>query len=245
MSSTRGGESVLAGRTALVTGASRGIGLACARALAAVGVRVAMCARSEDALRAAARDLGLGALPIVCDLSRPDSARRAVQEVETAFGGAPDIIVNNAGLFTLAPLEATSPAEFARTVDTNLVAPFTILHAFLPAMRARRSGHILTIGSIADRSAFPENAAYAASKFGLRGLHEVLRVELRGSGVRASLVSPGPVDTPLWDPIDPDRRPGFTPRSMMLSPEAVADAVLYVLSQPADVNVDELRLSRS
>jgi NADP-dependent 3-hydroxy acid dehydrogenase YdfG len=91
----------------------------------------------------------------------------------------------------------------------------------------------------------PENAAYAASKFGLRGLHEVLRAELRGSGVRASLVSPGPVDTPLWDPVDPDRRPGFTPRALMLSPEAVADAVIYVLSQPAEVNVDELRLSRN
>jgi NADP-dependent 3-hydroxy acid dehydrogenase YdfG len=73
----------------------------------------------------------------------------------------------------------------------------------------------------------------------------VLRAELRGSGVRATLVSPGPVDTPLWDPVDPDRRPGFTPRAMMLSPEAVADAVLYVVAQPPDVNVDELRLSRS
>ena len=245
MSSTRGGEPVLAGRTALVTGASRGIGLACARALAAAGVRVAMVARSEDTLRAAARSIGIGALPIVADLARSELARAAVQEVESAFGGPPDIIINNAGLFTLAALEATSPAEFARTVDTNLVAPFMLLHAFLPAMRARQSGHILSIGSIADRNAYPENAAYAASKFGLRGLHEVLRAELRGSGVRASLVSPGPVDTPLWDPVDPDRRPGFTPRAMMLSPHAVADAVLYVLSQPADVNVDELRLSRS
>ncbi len=245
MSSTRGGEPLLAGRTALVTGASRGIGLACARALAAAGVRVAMLARSEEALRSAAREIGLQALPIVCDVSRPDSAHAAVQEVETAFSGAPDIIVNNAGLFTLAPLESTSPADFARTVDTNLLAPFTILRAFLPAMRARQSGHIVTVGSIADRAALPENAAYAASKFGLRGLHEVVRAELRSSGIRASLVSPGPVDTPLWDEVDPDRRPGFTPRAMMLSPEAVADAVMYVLSQPPEVNVDELRLSRS
>jgi NADP-dependent 3-hydroxy acid dehydrogenase YdfG len=245
MSNTRDGELVLGGRTALVTGASRGIGLACARGLAAAGARVAMLARSDTTLRAAARDIGSGALAVVCDLSRPDSARAAAQEVETALGGAPDIVVNNAGLFTLAPLDATSPAEFARTVDTNLVAPFTLVHAFLPAMRARRAGHIVTIGSIADRNALPENAAYAASKFGLRALHEVLRAELRGSGVRATLVSPGPVDTPLWDPIDPDRRPGFTPRAMMLAPEAVADAVLYVLTRPADVNVDELRLSRS
>jgi NADP-dependent 3-hydroxy acid dehydrogenase YdfG len=245
MSNTRDGELVLGGRTALVTGASRGIGLACARGLAAAGARVAMLARSDTTLRAAARDIGFGALAVVCDLSRPDSARAAAQEVETALGGAPDIVVNNAGLFMLAPLDATSPAEFARTVDTNLVAPFTLVHAFLPAMRARRAGYIVTIGSIADRNALPENAAYAASKFGLRALHEVLRAELRGSGVRATLVSPGPVDTPLWDPVDPDRRPGFTPRAMMLAPEAVADAVLYVLTRPADVNVDELRLSRS
>jgi NADP-dependent 3-hydroxy acid dehydrogenase YdfG len=79
----------------------------------------------------------------------------------------------------------------------------------------------------------------------VRGLHEVLRAELRGTGVRASLVSPGPVDTPLWDPVDPDRRPGFTPRAMMLSPEDVAAAVVFVLAQPSNVNVDELRLSRS
>jgi NADP-dependent 3-hydroxy acid dehydrogenase YdfG len=245
MSSTRGGEPALAGRTALVTGASRGIGLACARALAAAGARVAMVARTEDVLRAAAREIGLSAVPIVGDLSRSDAVRRVVQEIESSFGSAPDIIVNNAGLFTLASLDATSPAEFARTVDTNLVAPFAVIHAFLPTMRARRAGHVVTIGSMADRNALPENAAYAASKFGVRALHEVLRAELRGSGIRASLVSPGPVDTPLWDPINPERRPGFTPRAMMLSADAVAAAVLYVLSQPPDVNVDELRLSRS
>lgn len=245
MSSTRGGEPVLGGRTALVTGASRGIGLACARALTSAGVRVAMLARTEATLRAAARGIGEDALPVVADLSRPDSASNAAQEVERTFGGAPDIIVNNAGFFALATLDATSPATFARTVDTNLVAPFALLHAFLPAMRTRGSGHIVTIGSIADRAALPENAAYAASKFGLRGLHEVLRAELRGTGIRASLVSPGPVDTPLWDAIDPDRRPGFTPRARMLSADAVADAVMFVLAQPPEVNVDELRLSRS
>jgi NADP-dependent 3-hydroxy acid dehydrogenase YdfG len=245
MSSTKAGDDTLASRSALVTGASRGIGLACARAFAAAGARVAMLARTEATLRTEARDIGIGALPIVCDLSRADSTHRAVQEVESAFGGPPDVIVNNAGLFVLASLAATSPADFARTVDTNLVAPFTIAYAFLPGMRARGSGHIVTIGSIADRNALPGNAAYAASKFGLRGLHEVLRAELRGTGIRATLVSPGPVDTPLWDPVDPDRRPGFTPRAEMLSPDAVAAAVLYAVTQPPEVNVDELRLSRS
>jgi NADP-dependent 3-hydroxy acid dehydrogenase YdfG len=245
MSSTRAGETALAGRTALVTGASRGIGLSCARALAGAGARVAMLARSEHALRAASGEIGPQAVPIVADVAQPEAVSRAARSVADAFGDAPDIIVNNAGLFILAPLEATSPEEFARTLRTNLVAPFTIVHAFLPRMRARRSGHLVTIGSVADRNALPENAAYAASKFGLRALHEVLRAELRGSGIRASLVSPGPVDTPLWDPVDPDRRPGFTPRRSMLSADAVADAVLYVLTQPSDANVDELRLSRS
>jgi NADP-dependent 3-hydroxy acid dehydrogenase YdfG len=125
------------------------------------------------------------------------------------------------------------------------VAPFRLVRAFLPAMRERGSGHIVTIGSIADRVAFPENASYAAGKFGLRGLHEVLRAEVAGSGVRATLVSPGPVDTALWDPIDPDNRPGFSPRARMLRPEAVAAAVLYAVAQPRDVSVDELRLSHS
>jgi NADP-dependent 3-hydroxy acid dehydrogenase YdfG len=92
---------------------------------------------------------------------------------------------------------------------------------------------------------FPGNAIYAPSKHGARALHEVLRLETRGSGVRATLISPGPVDTTMWDPIDPDTRSGFTPRSLMLRPEAVANAVIYALTQPDDVNVDELRLSRS
>ncbi|MEP6622581.1 MAG: SDR family NAD(P)-dependent oxidoreductase, partial [bacterium] len=83
------------------------------------------------------------------------------------------------------------------------------------------------------------------SKFGLRALHEVMRSELRGSGIRVSLVSPGAVDTGLWDDIDPDNRPGFTARVDMLSPDAVADAVLYVVTAPLDVNVDEMRLSRT
>ena len=137
------------------------------------------------------------------------------------------------------------PSRTAIALDVNLVAPFLLVRAFLADMRARKSGHIVTIGSIADRTAFPENGAYAASKFGLRALHEVLRAELRASGVRATLVSPGPVDTALWDGIDTDTRPGFTPRRDMLSARAVAEAVRYAVLQPADVNVDELRLSHS
>ena len=112
-------------------------------------------------------------------------------------------------------------------------------------MRARGSGDIVSVGSIADHTIFPGNAAYGASKHGLRALHEVLRMELRGTGVRATLVSPGPVDTSIWDDIDPDSRDGFTPRAKMLKPNAVADAVMFAVSQPPDVDIDLIRLSRS
>jgi len=112
-------------------------------------------------------------------------------------------------------------------------------------MRGRGSGHVVTIGSIADHLAFAENVAYAASKFGARAVHEVLRQELRGSGVRVSLVSPGPVDTALWDAIDPDSRADLTPRARMLRPEAVAGTVLFVVTRPPEVNVDEVRVSRA
>jgi NADP-dependent 3-hydroxy acid dehydrogenase YdfG len=231
--------------TAVVSGASRGIGLEVARALAASGVRVAMLARSEADLRARASELGQLAIPMICDVADERAVRHAALRITAEFGGAPDVIVNNAGLFELATVERTEPSAFRAALDVNLVAPFLLVHEFLAAMRERGRGHIVTIGSIADRAVFPENGAYAASKFGLRALHEVLRAELRGSGVRATLVSPGPVDTALWNTVDPDTRPGFTPRSQMLPAAAVAAAVRFAIMQPAAVNVDELRLSHS
>jgi NAD(P)-dependent dehydrogenase (short-subunit alcohol dehydrogenase family) len=235
--------SPLDGRTALVTGASRGVGLAVARTLALAGARVALLARSADVLAREAGAIGQGAFAVAADVTVAADVARAAGRVTEAFGGPPDVLVNNAGVFPLSAAHETTVDEFAATLAANLTAPFAVLRAFLPAMRERGSGSIVTIGSIADRNAFPENGAYAASKFGLRGLHEVLRAELRGSGVRATLVSPGPTDTPLWDALDPDNRPGFTPRASMLRPDAVAAAVLYAVSQPDSVNVDELRLS--
>jgi NADP-dependent 3-hydroxy acid dehydrogenase YdfG len=233
----------LAGRWALVTGASRGIGAELARRLVADGARVALVARGREALDTLARELGDAAVAVPCDVGDADAVSRAAARVAELTRGTPDILVNNAGVFAIAPAHQTSADDFRRTLDVNLVAPFALARAFLPAMLERRSGHLITVGSIADRTTFPGNSAYAASKHGLRALHEVLRAELRGTGVRATLVSPGPVDTELWDPIDPDNRPGFTPRARMLSAAAVAEAIRWVLLAPADVNVDELRLS--
>jgi NADP-dependent 3-hydroxy acid dehydrogenase YdfG len=235
----------LAGRTALVTGASRGIGLAIARRLVTDGARVAMLARDASALADRAAELGPLASTLPCDVSDQGDVARACVRLRDAFGGAPDVLVNNAGFFSLARVEDTAVDEVQRALDVNLLGPFLIVRAFLDEMRGRASGHIVTIGSIADRVALPENAAYGASKFAARALHEVLRVELRGSGVRATLVSPAAVDTPLWDAIQPDTRPGFTPRRDMLAADAVAAAVQYAVAQPGDVNVDEIRLSRA
>jgi NADP-dependent 3-hydroxy acid dehydrogenase YdfG len=240
---TRDGQ--LAGRAVLVTGASRGIGAAVARRLARSGARVALLARSAPALALLAKEIGGGAVAIPADITAPN----AVDAARAAFAAmgvdAPDLLVNNAGIFFVTPAHETSVDAFRDLVELNLTAPFAFVQAFLPAMRQRGTGHVVTIGSIADRVAFAGNAAYAASKFGLRALHEVLRAELKGTGVRASLVSPGPVDTPLWDAVDPTHRAGHTPREAMLPADAVAEAVHYVTTTPASVNVDELRLSRS
>jgi len=217
----------LAGRTALVSGASRGIGLAVARALVSAGARVGLIARGEAELAARAAELGERASVFPCDVGDPAAVARTLADAARRFSGAPDIVVNSAGLFSLARIEETTAEAFARTLDVNLVGPFILIRG------------------VADRHTYPENGAYAASKFGLRAMHEVLRDELRGSGVRATLVSPGPVNTSLWDAVDPDSRPGFTPRGAMLAAEAVADAVIYAATSPSSVNIDELRLSRS
>lgn len=235
----------LAGRSAVVTGASRGIGLAIAGALAGAGARTFCLARSAAPLRAATESLGTGAVAISCDLTNGDDVARAVATIEAHAGGAPDILVQNAGLFLLAPVVELDPRDFARTLDANLVGPYRLLHALLPGMLARQSGHVVTIGSVADRTAFPENAAYAASKFGARAVHESLAEELRGSGVRTTLVSPSAVDTSLWDPYDPDTRAGFTPRARMLQAQDVAETVLWVVTREPHLVVEEIRLRSS
>jgi len=225
----------LTGRIALVTGASRGIGLAVADELRAAGAHVIRLARSlTDGSADRQTD-------IRCDVAVATDVERAVRTVlkET---GVPDIVVSNAGIFFIKPIEQTTPAEFAETLAVNLTGPFLLARAFVPLLVERGSGHLVTIGSISDHIAFTGSTAYAASKFGVRGMHEVIRAETAKTGVRTTLVSPGPVDTDIWDPVDPDSKPGFTKRKDMLHPEDVAEAVLFAVTRPARVAVTEIRL---
>ncbi len=257
-------DHTLAGKTALVTGASRGIGAAIAAQIVANGGRVALVARSakhlsevEEMIRSL-HAVGGACYSFVCDLTDPDSVKKMVAGVRARFGngeqgkpsdkftGAPDIIVNNAGVFGLEELKSVSVESFSRTLDINLVSPFRLIREFLPDMLERGSGHIINIGSIADRLLMNENGPYSAAKFGLRAMTDVLRSETRGSGVRVGLISPAATDTELWDELlaNPQGR-SLPPREAMMNPNAVAQAVIYTLLQPQSVNIDELRLSHS
>ncbi|HYX81673.1 MAG TPA: SDR family oxidoreductase [Gemmatimonadales bacterium] len=220
---------------ALVTGASRGIGLAVADALHAAGMHVVRLARSlRDASAERRTD-------IACDVTDRASIDRALARVEQQLD-VPDVLVNNAGIFFIKSLADTTFDDFQQTVITNLTAAFLFAHAVVPKMVARGRGHLVTIGSVSDRIAFPGSTAYAASKFGVRGMHEVIRQETAKSGVRTTLISPGPVDTDIWDAVDPDAKPGFTKRKDMMRAEDVAAAVVYAVTQPAHVAVTEIRL---
>ena len=228
------GSSALAGRSILITGASRGIGAASAARVAALGARVIRVARSAMPPLAGAVDLRV-------DLADPRARDAALRRISEEHG-LPDAIVSNAGAFVIAPLRETGDALVREQLAINLEAPFAIARHFLPAMATRGRGMHLLVGSVADARPFAGNAAYAASKYGARGLHEVLCEEFRGTGVRCTLVSPGPTDTAAWDAINPDAHEGFTPRADMLRAADVAAAIVYVLTVPDHVQVESIRL---
>ncbi|MDA1082494.1 MAG: SDR family NAD(P)-dependent oxidoreductase [Gemmatimonadetes bacterium] len=235
----------LSNRRALVTGASRGIGAATARALASAGAHVAVTARTQGAIDSLVAELGPEHIAIVADIATDAGVRAVVSATEIWAAGAPDIIVNNAGEFVYAPFEELVVADFSRAMRLNVEAPFGVVRAFLAAMRARGSGDIVTVGSVADRTALSGNAAYSASKFGVRAVHEVLREETRGSGIRAILVSPGAVNTDTWTPHEAELGKTFPARDTMLAADDVARAICFAVSQPAGVNVEELRVTPS
>jgi len=231
----------LVGRTALVTGASRGIGRAVALLLAEEGCRVSALARSEGALRELAAEDGIE--PIVADLRDDTATWLALDEMSDRVG-VPDVVVNAAGAFGVEPCASETVKAFDELFEVNLRGPFMVTRALLPGMLERGSGTIVSVGSVAGRKAFPGNAAYSASKYGLRGFHEVLVEELRGTGVRASLVEPAATDTSLWDPLDPDADPSLPDRADMLDASDVAEAIVFVATRPAGVEIPVLSIER-
>ena len=233
----------LRGTTALVTGATRGIGARVAERLAEAGARLWLLGRTEALLREAAARLGGTA--VVADLADEAAVWESLDRLQEELGGAPSLVVNAAGVFGLSAVARTSVRDFDEHLAVNLRGPFLVIRALLPSMIERGDGLIVNVGSVAGRRAFTLNGAYSASKFGLRGLHEVLLEELRGTGVRATLLEPSATDTPLWDPLDPDSDPGLPSRSAMLDPDDVAEAVLFVATRPPHVRIPFLPVERT
>lgn len=233
----------LRGRLALVTGGTSGIGRATAVRLAEAGARVIIAARTAEAVEDVARELG--AAPVVADTSTEAGVERIAAAAAGVDPAGPEIVVHAAGAFELAPLAEMSVASFDRMIAVNLRAAFLLVREFLPRMLERGSGHIVTIGSVAGRQAFPANGGYSASKFGVRGLHAVLAAELRGTGVRSTFVEPAATDTPLWESVDRERNAGLPPRSAMLDPAAVADGVLFALTRAEGVSIPNILLERA
>ena len=225
----------LSGQLAVVTGASRGIGAATATALHEVGASVVRVSRTlSEGGPSGFHDLR-------CDLTDVRQIVQVSTQVMEEWG-TPDLVVNNAGTFLLKPFEAIDPAELDAQLALNLRAPFLVAQCFLPAMRAVGRGLLINVGSVSDHQSFPENTAYAASKFGLRGWHQALAAEYRGTGVRLTLVSPGATDTDVWDPINPDGRGDLPSRAEMLRPSDVADAIVFAATRPPHATVEWLRL---
>jgi NAD(P)-dependent dehydrogenase (short-subunit alcohol dehydrogenase family) len=225
----------LAGKTAVVTGASRGIGLATARALAAEGCRLALAARGLPELESAAQGLS-GALPLACDVRDEASVADFFAAVRERFGRV-DILVNNAGnSHALLNVEEFSLAVWRDVLDTNLTGAFLCARAALPLMSAGAT--IVNNLSVCAVRVFPGQAAYCAAKFGALGLTNVLREELRGRGIRVVALIAGATDTGIWEQFWAE-----APRENMMSAETVAAAVVHALLLPPNSSMDEIHLN--
>jgi 3-hydroxy acid dehydrogenase / malonic semialdehyde reductase len=234
------------GRTAVVTGATSRIGEACARLLAAQGARLVLVARREDRLRSLADELVSQAVGVhtfrldVRDRAAVEDLGRGLE----AAGIEPDILVNNAGLARgFGPVHEGNPDDWEEMIDTNVKGLLYMTRAILPGMVRRNRGHVVNIGSVAGRWAYPAGNVYNASKFAVRGLTEAMNLDLFGTALRMSTVDPGMVQTEFAEV----RFRGDTARAgkvyqdtQPLAPEDVADAVVYVLNAPPHVNITEM-----
>ncbi len=228
----------LNGKTAIVTGGSRGIGLGITRELARNGCRVAIAGRDPQALEAAISQLkaeGLSVSAKRCDISDPDQVHEFFHAVRERIGGL-DFLVNNAGAaHALANVDRLAPEEFRRVIDVNLVGTFLCCRAAIPLMGP--GGVIVNNLSVAAHQAFAGMSAYNASKAGALALTNVLREEMREKRIRVLALVPGAVDTDIWQQFWPD-----APREKMMSAQDLALAVVLALSMPPNTSIDEIRM---
>ncbi|MCC6763270.1 MAG: SDR family NAD(P)-dependent oxidoreductase [Deltaproteobacteria bacterium] len=219
----------IAGATALVTGASSGIGASVARSLAAAGARVALVARRADRLAMLAAEIGGGAAPFACDVRDPGQIAATVEAVGTSLGPV-DLLVNNAGVGRYLGFLESGPEDVAAVFETNLHAALHFTREVLPGMLARRRGYMVNVASIAGRIGSRNHTIYCASKFALAGFSESLALELDGTGVGVTLVNPGIIDTPFFDHAS---FVAFPPgaRARAIPPERVAAAVVRAVTR--------------
>ncbi len=207
------------GKTALITGASSGIGEAIAKALVAQGVNVGLFARNAQKLQTLADGLP-GTLALPDDVTRLEDLEQAVAKLEDQFSGL-DFLINNAGVGIFKPVHEISPQEWQEVLQTNLTGPFLATKAAVPALIRKGGGYIINIGSLAGKNAFARGAAYNASKFGLLGFSEAAMLDLRYHGIRLSSILPGSVDTPFAG--------NTTGAAWKIQPEDIAQTVVDLL----------------
>lgn len=223
-------------RRYFISGASRGIGRATALALAGPDSIIALAGRSINALEEVALEVterGGQALVAPMDLRDLDEVARAANAAMDLMGGV-DVLINNGGIFNTGKLEVTDAAFFEDMLRVNLTAPLVLAQTLLPGLRASASAVIINVLSIAAETAYPENSAYSASKYGLRGLSDVWRAELESEGIRVCSIYPKGTDTSIFDDV-----PGDWDRSSMDAPEAVAELIVRATQAGAP---DELRM---
>lgn len=228
-------------RRALITGASSGIGRATALAFAKAGIDVALVSRSRSNLESvadAARQLGVTAKVYPIDLAEVDRVRSSIESVLADFG-AIDLLVNNAGMGYTGTLMETSLSDWQRVLDLNVTSVFQCIQAVVPQMRSQQRGTIINVASIAAHQTFPGWGLYCVSKFGLLALSKTLAAEERANGIRVVTISPGSVNTPIWDT---DTVNADFDRSAMLTPDVVADTILQAALMPEHAVVEELIL---
>jgi NADP-dependent 3-hydroxy acid dehydrogenase YdfG len=228
------------GRVAVVTGASSGIGEATARALAADGHRVALLARRADRIQALADELGNGAIAIEADVTDRDSIVAAAERVQQELGGA-DILVNNAGVMLTAPFASDQREEQRRMVETNLLGAMTATEVFLDQLRANGAGDLVNISSVAGRVAPAGFAAYAATKWGMNGWSEALRVELQPD-IRVTVIEPGAIATELSDHIThaDSKQAAKDYLDIAIPPDDIAGVIAFAVSRPQRVTLNEI-----